>query len=209
VLHSALPLDSMNITLGVPRIKEIINASKKIATPIITAPLQIDNDEKVARIVKGRIEKTLLGDIAEYIEEVFSPTQCYLSIKLDLEAIQALQLGVTVDTVTHALLNSKKLKLKQGVRHKGADMLRITPPDTSKDGLLYSMQNLKVEPPLLCIPCLHFRSSNACPHTQGMLPYVIVSGIPSVNRAVINKIKDKTTNSTVFPTAPLSSSVLC
>jgi hypothetical protein len=30
---------AMNITLGVPRIKEIINASKKISTPIITACL--------------------------------------------------------------------------------------------------------------------------------------------------------------------------
>ena len=30
---------AMNITLGVPRIKEIINASKKISTPIITASL--------------------------------------------------------------------------------------------------------------------------------------------------------------------------
>lgn len=30
---------SMNITQGVPRIKEIINASAKISTPVITAPL--------------------------------------------------------------------------------------------------------------------------------------------------------------------------
>ena len=33
---------SMNITLGVPRIKEIINASKKISTPIITVFLEND-----------------------------------------------------------------------------------------------------------------------------------------------------------------------
>ncbi len=38
---------SMNITLGVPRIKEIINASKKINSPIITAPLVTPNDLKV------------------------------------------------------------------------------------------------------------------------------------------------------------------
>jgi DNA-directed RNA polymerase III subunit RPC1 len=30
---------AMNITLGVPRIKEIINAAKKISTPIITVQL--------------------------------------------------------------------------------------------------------------------------------------------------------------------------
>lgn len=54
---------SMNITLGVPRIKEIINASKSISTPIITAKLLIENDLKVARIIKGRIEKTTLGEV--------------------------------------------------------------------------------------------------------------------------------------------------
>merc|ERR1719251_807589 len=61
---------SMNITLGVPRIKEIINASRKISTPIITATLELDNDPEFARRVKGRIEKTTLGEISEYIEEV-------------------------------------------------------------------------------------------------------------------------------------------
>ena len=29
---------AMNITLGVPRIKEIINAAKRISTPIVTVP---------------------------------------------------------------------------------------------------------------------------------------------------------------------------
>lgn len=55
---------SMNVTLGVPRIKEIINAAKNISTPIITATLAKDDDEKTARIVKARIEKTYLGDVS-------------------------------------------------------------------------------------------------------------------------------------------------
>jgi len=46
---------SMNITLGVPRIKEIINASKTISTPIITAKLICETDTISARIVKGRV----------------------------------------------------------------------------------------------------------------------------------------------------------
>jgi DNA-directed RNA polymerase beta' subunit len=58
---------SMNVTLGVPRIKEIINASKSISTPIITASLECNNDIKAARIVKGRIEKTVLGEISKSI----------------------------------------------------------------------------------------------------------------------------------------------
>ena len=46
-----------------PRIKEIINASRTISTPIITAHLDVDTDAEYARIVKGRIEKTLLGEV--------------------------------------------------------------------------------------------------------------------------------------------------
>ncbi len=49
---------SMNVTLGVPRIKEIINASKTISTPIISCMLANSKSEASARIVKGRIEKT-------------------------------------------------------------------------------------------------------------------------------------------------------
>lgn len=54
---------SMNVTLGVPRIKEIINAAKVISTPIITAELVNRTSEHAARIVKGRIERTVLGDV--------------------------------------------------------------------------------------------------------------------------------------------------
>lgn len=55
---------SMNVTLGVPRIKEIINAAKQISTPIITAKLVAPENETAARIVKGRLEKTYLGDVS-------------------------------------------------------------------------------------------------------------------------------------------------
>jgi DNA-directed RNA polymerase III subunit RPC1 len=56
---------SMNVTLGVPRIKEIINAAKVISTPIITAELNNPESEPAARIVQGRIEKCLLGDVSK------------------------------------------------------------------------------------------------------------------------------------------------
>ena len=54
---------SMNVTLGVPRIKEIINAAKAISTPIISCKLVTSDSEASARIVKARLEKTLLGDV--------------------------------------------------------------------------------------------------------------------------------------------------
>lgn len=75
---------SMNITLGVPRIKEIINAAKTISTPIISADLYNDRNEASARIIKGNLEKTLLGDITEFIKEVYTKSGCYLLGNLTL-----------------------------------------------------------------------------------------------------------------------------
>ena len=54
----------MSITQGVPRIKEIINASKVISTPVITCELANQDDIRSARIVKGRIQKTYLRDVS-------------------------------------------------------------------------------------------------------------------------------------------------
>lgn len=58
---------SMNITQGVPRIVEIINASKSISTPIITAEINNNTDMEYARKIKSRIEKTTLGEVTHTV----------------------------------------------------------------------------------------------------------------------------------------------
>jgi DNA-directed RNA polymerase III subunit RPC1 len=77
-------ISSMNVTLGVPRLKEIINASKLISTPIITVKLEQDDNKIAARVVKAGIEKTTLGQVSKYIKEVFASQACYISIELDM-----------------------------------------------------------------------------------------------------------------------------
>lgn len=57
-----------------------------------------NTSEVAARIVKGRIEKTCLGEIAEYIREVYDPAKSFLQVKLDLRAIAALRLDVDVQS---------------------------------------------------------------------------------------------------------------
>ncbi len=56
----------MSITQGVPRIKEIINASRVISTPVISCDLISKEDIIAARVVKGRIEKTYLKDVSRF-----------------------------------------------------------------------------------------------------------------------------------------------
>ncbi|KAF9991179.1 hypothetical protein BGZ75_002806 [Mortierella antarctica] len=158
---------SMNITLGVPRIKEIINAAKVITTPIITTRLVNNMDVKAARIVKGRIEKTMLGDIAEFIEEVYKPDECYIGVRLDMEAIRRLQLETDLDEVAKAIGAAPKLRIgASNVQSHKPDRLRIYVQSKDPAGLYYSIKALK-----------------------RALPDIIIKGLPQVNRAVINEIQ--------------------
>lgn len=102
----------MSITQGVPRIKEIINASHSISTPVITCELDTNTDVRAARIVKGRIEKTYLRDIVTFIEERWSGEKCLIDIRIDQETIGKLQLDVTPTDIAQAILKNKKLKIK-------------------------------------------------------------------------------------------------
>ena len=109
----------MNVTLGVPRIKEIINASKTINTPIISSKLVAADSEISARVVKGRLEKTYLGDvrfrraleaipdnsqIAAVIEEAWTSTNVYLVVHIDMDAIRKLQVRTLVPSLKPRLM---------------------------------------------------------------------------------------------------------
>ena len=82
--------------------------------------LAVRNSEKAARMVKAKIEKTVLGQVAAHIKAVLQPTAGFVSICLDLNAINRLQLIINPRSVALALLKHSKLKLK-------ADMIRYQP----------------------------------------------------------------------------------
>ncbi|KAG2125902.1 hypothetical protein BD769DRAFT_1736203 [Suillus cothurnatus] len=157
---------SMNVTLGVPRIKEIINASKTISTPIISCKLVTPNSEPSARIVKGRLEKTHLGDIAAVFEEAWAPEYTYIGVIIDMDTIQKLQLELTLDDIKWAIVATRKLKIKQEsiTVIPRRNRLRIYIDGTDK---YYKLRELK-----------------------RVLPDVVVKGVPTIQRAVIN-IKEK------------------
>ncbi|OSX60618.1 hypothetical protein POSPLADRAFT_1148493 [Postia placenta MAD-698-R-SB12] len=157
---------SMNVTLGVPRIKEIINAAKAISTPIISCKLVTADSEASARIVKGRLEKTHLGDVAAVLEEAWAPEYTYIGIIVDMKTIQDLQLELTLDDIKWAIVAAKKLKIKQEsitvIPRKDRLRVYIDGPDK-----YYRLRELK-----------------------RMLPEVVVKGVPTIRRAIINIKED-------------------
>lgn len=169
---------SMNVTLGVPRIKEIINASKVISTPIITAVLQNDEDERVARMIKGRIEKTQLSHVVKYIEDVFMEHNAYIGMKVDWKTIERLRLELSIDEVAAAIVKAPKLKITTGdVRIVGEDTIHVAvlpqSPGTGKNATALENE-------------VYYRSQLL----RRQLPNITVKGFPDIARAVIN-IKEK------------------
>ena len=154
---------SMNVTLGVPRIKEIINAAKNISTPIISSKLYDDQSEPSARIVKGRLEKTYLCDIASVIEESYRNDFSAISVFIDMEAIQKLQLELKLSDITNAIAKDKKLKVKKDDVKENHNKNRIRiyiPPGPDSYHITRSLKR--------------------------SLPNVVVTGIPGITRAIIN-----------------------
>ena len=154
---------SMNITQGVPRIVEIINATKSISTPIITAEIEDNTSMEFARKVKARIEKTTLGEVTSFLEEVYRNDECFLLIKVDLDRLRVLGLEVNIETIRFSLCTSK-LRLKPNqVEIHGPSMIVIN-PDRQKYG---NMINVELQ------------------RLTTLVPRVVIAGIPSVSRAVI------------------------
>lgn len=103
----------MSITQGVPRIKEIINASKTISTPVIKCPLLNDKAMEAARVVKGRIEKTYISDVLSYIEDEWRADEGNVVLRIDTKALSDMQLDTGVYGIAQAICKQRKYKIQQ------------------------------------------------------------------------------------------------
>ena len=68
-------VSAKNVTLGVPRLKEIINVAKTVKTPSLSIYLkeEYSTDREVAEKVQSLIEYTILGDIVKMTEIFYDP----------------------------------------------------------------------------------------------------------------------------------------
>ncbi|KAJ1735308.1 DNA-directed RNA polymerase III subunit C1 (rpo31) [Coemansia sp. Benny D160-2] len=153
-------IGSMNVTMG-----EIINAAKKISTPMVDCKLVNETSVSSARIVKGRTEKTMLRDVARSISEVLSASACYIRISIDMECIRKLQLELTLTDICNAVANAPKLKIGASNVHVERPCslnVYVSPKDPQQ--LYYELQNLK-----------------------RALPGIVIHGIAEAQRSVIIK----------------------
>ncbi len=104
----------MNVTLGVPRYQGDHQRSQVINTPIIEAKLVAEKvGTRSTNRSRVRIEKTYLGDIASVIEEAWAAQYTYLGVHIDMEAIQKLQLEITLNDIKWAIVNAPKSRSRK------------------------------------------------------------------------------------------------
>lgn len=201
---------SMDITLGVPRIKEIINATKNISTPIITAELMLHQSERTARLVKARIEKTTLGQVTEHMREFFTATSAFIEVKLHADTIRKLQLNLDASTCVRCaacqagrgvspeltpLSPSSPFPLPSVKRSLVNAGLKLKPENVAvkvDDGILqvFAPRPTGVAAERLSGVGKRGAAYFSLQHLKQQLPEVIVQGIPGVRRAVINRVED-------------------
>lgn len=176
----------MSITQGVPRIKEIINASKEISTPVITCELVTKDNIIAARIVKGRIEKTYLRDIVHYVRETWTGKDAYITVKINWKTIRDLALELNTQDILQAIKRHKRFKADDlKFRHSRSHIhIHLDLDPASKASLSKTEIAATSADPFLRLK-----------HLKRILPEIQVLGHPHTKRAIIRTDDTSTTNS--------------
>ncbi|VWU50820.1 DNA-directed RNA polymerase III subunit RPC1, putative, partial [Hepatocystis sp. ex Piliocolobus tephrosceles] len=136
---------SMNVTLGVPRIKEIINASSIIQTPVLNIPLEVNDNYNFALMIKSKLEKTTVKDICCYIKENYTNRGICLSLKLNEELIRKLFLNIDAYTVEDVILKQthiNKIKINKIYIHV-VNKYKLHISLKNDEFLFFQLENLK------------------------------------------------------------------
>ena len=92
-------IGAKNVTLGVPRLNEILNVGKNIKTPSNIINLKIRNDQKEATSVITKIEFIKLGDITLKTEIHYDPNPKTTIVEEDKELVDFAAEFLNVDLV--------------------------------------------------------------------------------------------------------------
>ncbi|KAK7196657.1 DNA-directed RNA polymerase III subunit C1 [Novymonas esmeraldas] len=173
---------SMSITQGVPRLVEVINANKSIATPVVTAPIVLQEDftevdvapasrtqYQAARAVKGLMERVLLKEITREMTEVVTPRQYYIQVFLDMGLIERLLLPIDAAVVCQRLYAAAARPMSP-LRHLSEACVDVV----SRDSLV--VHSYEKDPARV-----HFNIQ----HLLTLLPELVVGGVPGVKRVMI------------------------
>lgn len=146
-------ISTKNVTLGVPRLKEILNVSKSPRTPSMTVYLKdhVNRDQDIAKLVNSMLEYTILGDIAILTEIHYDPNIRNSIVLKDVEFVKdyyemsnqseadllRLSRYVLRIEVDHVMCSDKQIQMNEIVQEihtvYGQDLNAIASDDNAED----------------------------------------------------------------------------
>mmetsp|Transcript_32962 Transcript_32962/g.49125 ORF Transcript_32962/g.49125 Transcript_32962/m.49125 type:complete len:1763 (-) Transcript_32962:71-5359(-) len=159
-------VSAKNVTLGVPRLKEIINVAKTVKTPGLTIYLRPDvsTDADIVRTVHSLIEYTVLGDLVKLTEIYYDPDIENTVVQQDAEFVKdfyelgtesqddlrrlspwvlRIELDLTVVTDKQIKMN----EIVQQIRNEYGDDLNVLVTDDNADDLVVRVRIVNDLPP--------------------------------------------------------------
>jgi len=145
-------VSAKNVTLGVPRLKEIINGAKNVKTPSVTVYLDSEHryDKELASSIMARLEYTRLRELAIETNIIFDPDVENTIVQEDYEFVQSYwempdDENITPDKLSPWLLRivaEKKLmrfkgitnnEIKQAIQNDFGDTVFCIPNDENEE----------------------------------------------------------------------------
>src|SRR3989344_504039 len=133
----------LNVTLGLPRLIEIFDARKEVATPTMEVYLKKEfyRDSQKVREIASKIKETTIGDIADEISTDIAESS--LTIKINLEKLKLL--GIELKDISKSVSKAAKnvhVKSKE-------DTIEITTKSKVELNELYLIKE-KIKASFLC-----------------------------------------------------------
>ncbi len=84
-------VSSKNVTLGVPRLREIINVARQVKTPSLTVHLktEVAKNSDRAKAVLNKLEYTTLRDVTARTEIYYDPDPEHTVVEEDAEFVRS------------------------------------------------------------------------------------------------------------------------
>lgn len=84
-------VSSKNVTLGVPRLKEILNVAKNIKTPSMTVYQvpELAGNQDAVKLLRSKVEHTTLRSVAEMVEIYYDPDIRNTIIEADKDMVES------------------------------------------------------------------------------------------------------------------------
>eukprot|EP00747_Dinoflagellata_sp_TGD_P160798 gnl/TRDRNA2_/TRDRNA2_178021_c0_seq5.p2 gnl/TRDRNA2_/TRDRNA2_178021_c0~~gnl/TRDRNA2_/TRDRNA2_178021_c0_seq5.p2 ORF type:complete len:271 (+),score=-5.79 gnl/TRDRNA2_/TRDRNA2_178021_c0_seq5:3085-3897(+) len=100
---------NMNVTLGIPRIKEVVTTASNISTPIMKTTVSQKNCKKMVEKLIKTFENITVGQISKEIQEICTKIEVNFVLRIDTQILKALKLKLTIQDMENVFLDSKKI----------------------------------------------------------------------------------------------------